>query len=624
MNKVYPFLIIGILLCLTVTVQARHIVGGEIRMEATTETNRFVVTMIQFWDENNLTTGNRDGSAELLFFRKRDNRLMLKYTLPYVSSRSVTYQNQACASFRSLSTTEGTYRSSVLLNPANFNDPDGYYIVWERCCRNDDINNIMLPGSAGMVFYLEFPPINVINSSPVFSFPNGDYICKDQEFTMNMSATDQDGDELRYSLVTPMQGNTNRNNPIGNDLPKSSYPLINWTPGINLQNIIPGNPSLQISTQGGVLRVTASQLGLYVFTVQCEEFRNGKRIGLVRRDFQLLVIECSRNTPPTPVILYQNNEVSTLEFCVERPIQLETAASPNWSYQWQLNGQNIPGAVTSSIMVSDTGKYSVIKSFKDQCSKDTSSLEVALVQGAKPEAIINSDRNVVCADETLVLTANTGTDLAYEWRKGTETLDESGQFLTISQPDSYYLIVENERNGCTATDSITITQETISVTIQPNNSILRGNWLELKPTVVSTAYPVVYNWSPVVGISSANDSVISVSPSETQEYIIQVISPVGCIASDTISVSVFDRMYIPDAFSPNGDGINDSFIIQNGELQIESIQIFNRWGEVVYSETGYSNPWDGRYLSEKLPTGTYVYKIITSYHTYEGSVLILY
>jgi gliding motility-associated-like protein len=110
----------------------------------------------------------------------------------------------------------------------------------------------------------------------------------------------------------------------------------------------------------------------------------------------------------------------------------------------------------------------------------------------------------------------------------------------------------------------------------------------------------------VVSISSSTDSIISVNPIETLDYIIQVTSPVGCLASDTITITVFDRMYIPDAFSPNGDGINDRLIIQNGELQIKKIQIFNRWGEVVYASTGYSIPWDGLYLSEKLPNGIYI------------------
>ena len=66
-----------------------------------------------------------------------------------------------------------TYSSDVLLESSAFNDPGGYYMVWDRCCRNGAITNIKSPGTAGSLFYLEFPPIiknNITfkNSSPVF------------------------------------------------------------------------------------------------------------------------------------------------------------------------------------------------------------------------------------------------------------------------------------------------------------------------------------------------------------------------------------------------------------------------------------------------------------------------
>ncbi|MPR36381.1 hypothetical protein [Salmonirosea aquatica] len=365
----------------------RHIVGGEIRMQVTAVPNRFSFTLIQFWDENTLTSGNRDPSVELLFYRKRDNQLIQKVSLPFVSTRNISYKNQACASFRSLRTLEGTYTSQITLKSSDYSDAGGYYIVWERCCRNDDINNIQSPGSSGMVFYLEFPPLTIPNSAPEFSFPNGDYICKDQAFSMNVSATDNDGDELRYSLVTPMRGNTGRNNPIGDDYPKAGYPLVEWVPTVSDRNMIPGNPALAIDSRSGLLTVTASQLGLYVFTVQCEEFRNGVRVGLVRRDFQLLVIECSKTTPPEPVITYNKVKAEQVEYCPERPISLETDTAPNWSFQWQLNGNNIAGATSSTLTVQDTGSYSVVKSFKNLCSKDTSSQVVKVLPGTPPQRL---------------------------------------------------------------------------------------------------------------------------------------------------------------------------------------------------------------------------------------------
>ncbi|WP_373331308.1 hypothetical protein [Salmonirosea aquatica] len=118
--------------------------------------------MILFWDQNRLTVANREPSVEILFYRKRDNQLVFKTSLPYITSRNVDYQNQVCSGLRNLKTVEGTYNAKVSLNPGDFSDPGGYYIVWERCCRNADISNIREPGASGLVFYLEFPPYRFV------------------------------------------------------------------------------------------------------------------------------------------------------------------------------------------------------------------------------------------------------------------------------------------------------------------------------------------------------------------------------------------------------------------------------------------------------------------------------
>lgn len=176
------YFLLGLLLIIAAESYGSHIVGGEIRMRSTSVPNRFSFSLIQFWDENTLTNGNRDQSVELLFYRKRDNQLIQKFSLPYVSTQKVTYKNQACAAFRSLKTVEGTYNAQLTLKSADYSDADGYYIVWERCCRNDDINNIKLPGSNGMVFYLEFPPSLYSIRPPSLVFPMATISAKTRHF----------------------------------------------------------------------------------------------------------------------------------------------------------------------------------------------------------------------------------------------------------------------------------------------------------------------------------------------------------------------------------------------------------------------------------------------------------
>jgi len=70
-------------------------------------------------------------------------------------------------------------------------------------------------------------------------------------------------------------------------------------------------------------------------------------------------------------------------------------------------------------------------------------------------------------------------------------------------------------------------------------------------------------------------------------------------------------LYSPNAFSPDGDGVNDFFNISGQKIEDFQIEIFNRWGQMVYKSFDLNDGWDGTFNGKKLPTGTYVYKIKT-------------
>jgi hypothetical protein len=229
---------------------------------------------------------------------------MADITLPRVSREEVNYSNPTCSNAR-VRTRLIKYREFITLSAAFFNDIDGYYVVWERCCRNGTITNIKSPGEAGSTFYLAFPAvvrngIPFINSSPTFTKPVGDYICVNEPFTFEFGATDPDGDELRYSLVTPYAGysSSSPSNSAPLSTGSSNSPEVKWSQGIGLNNVIPGPKPLKVDTKTGQLTVTTNRTGLYVFSVLCEEYRNNVRIGSVRRDFQLLATDCIRNSQP--------------------------------------------------------------------------------------------------------------------------------------------------------------------------------------------------------------------------------------------------------------------------------------------------------------------------------------
>jgi len=287
------YLLVTLLLALSYPSQATHIVGGEFELEHL-EGYNYQLRLINYFDEVTGNPGAKDPTLWAHIFQKSNNQRIDSVLMSLDNQIEVEYTNIECADPR-LRTSRLLYQENIFLDPEIYNHPDGYYVVWERCCRNGGIENIIAPGAAGQTFYLEFPPVvkdgeQFINSSPELFPPLSDYGCVNQFYYVDFTGVDDDGDSLTYSLADPIAGFSTQGDPAPRPLP-SPYPRVNWVAGIGTQNMVPGNPALQISTEG-LLTVTPTQEGLFVFSVKCEEFRNGEKIGEVVRDFQMFVFDC--------------------------------------------------------------------------------------------------------------------------------------------------------------------------------------------------------------------------------------------------------------------------------------------------------------------------------------------
>ncbi len=151
-------------------------------------------------------------------------------------------------------------------------------------------------------------------------------------------------------------------------------------------------------------------------------------------------------------------------------------------------------------------------------------------------------------------------------------------------------------------------------TIQLTDSLVtyRGNTLPLTP--VYSGNPVRFQWSPPLYLDDASvpgPSAVSIAGDVT--YTLEVTNATGCTTRDKVHVTVYEQVWVPEAFSPNGDGLNDVWTLSGIEAFPDArVTVFNRWGEVVYrSDKGYREPFDGTAGGTRLPVGMYPYTLHT-------------
>jgi gliding motility-associated-like protein len=155
--------------------------------------------------------------------------------------------------------------------------------------------------------------------------------------------------------------------------------------------------------------------------------------------------------------------------------------------------------------------------------------------------------------------------------------------------------------------------QTIKVLPLPSVNAGSDKFISANETVVlnGSGNGINFSWSPLISITNANTASPVVSPANSITYTLTVTSSDGCKATDEAEVKVFSKLNIPNAFTPNNDGLNDTWkipLIENYGNDI-SVQIFNRYGQTVFYSKGYTSPWDGRFKGEPLSSGTYTYLI---------------
>jgi gliding motility-associated-like protein len=250
--------------------------------------------------------------------------------------------------------------------------------------------------------------------------------------------------------------------------------------------------------------------------------------------------------------------------------------------------------------------YITATSFAGGCSKNDSSYVTII---PKVKAYATGD-TTICEGKSTMLQGSGGGN--YVW-KPTTGLSNPLIATPLASPivtTTYTLFLSN--NGCTDTASVLIQvlQKPIA-NAGPDKQIFEGNQVQLNGS--ASGSNIHYYWTPNANIDNDTTILPMVSPPKNTIYTLNVVSDVGCgIATDEVLVGVYLKLVIPNAFSPNNDGINDVWNIANlNTYPYATVNIFDRYGRIVFESYGYAKPWDGTLNGKPVPVGTYYYIIDT-------------
>lgn len=142
----------------------------------------------------------------------------------------------------------------------------------------------------------------------------------------------------------------------------------------------------------------------------------------------------------------------------------------------------------------------------------------------------------------------------------------------------------------------------------PDRVVLEGGSVTLVGS--GTGPGLTYLWTPATALNNPAIAQPSASPVADMNYMLRVTTSDGCTSTDQVSVKLLKTPTIPNVFTPNGDGINDKWSIQYLETYPGcTVQVYNRYGQLIFESRGYVRPWDGTRNGKELPAGTYYYII---------------
>ncbi len=476
-----------------------------------------------------------------------------------------------------------------------------------------------------------------VNSAPQFEFPN-DTICSGEHIVLNLLPDPT----VTYSWTSNPAGFSSTAAQPEDTLEQTTTYIVSMENGCSLvkqftiQVIPPGNLVLVDTVKicsGVSIPLTAS--GSYPGAYQWSNGATGQVILVepaqtstytVTYNYPLPLAQCQETDS---VIVLVQGQVAQVQFpndvllCPGDSIMLNAVSTPGASYSWIADPPifSSQDPIPSIFYPGETATYTVITTL-DNC-RDTSEVEVTVFN---PQMVVSEDTSV-CAGEPLTIGADAFLTGDYHWTPG----GAIPTFLDTVTTNAQYFLHFEYGEGCIYRDTVNVTvipNFTIKLVTDPDtNRINIGESILLDAFIPGTnVNNFTFDWLENNANPVGNTQQITVTPVTTDSsvtYQVTVEAPTGCIQTAFVTFGVIQpNVKIPNAFTPNGDGSNDSFglAIVEGVARVEKMEIYSRWGQKVFASSDPNARWDGTIDGKAAPSDVYGYVIF--WREGDGALLV--
>ncbi len=575
-----------LLLLFTSPVSANHLTGYDWLLQPLGG-DQYRLTL-RLYTDGNAQNAPLDQVLTVATFAQRPSSgggsgLIETFALPLIGDGTVATTGPVCPGqatpIRAL-----TYTAEVLLSAGRYTDPGGYYLAWERCCRNEALTNVANPTRVGLAAVLTFPPLRLNGAaqpytSPVFRAPPpGAAWCVGAPARLSFNAlTPPDADSLVYALVPALAGFTTSSAsqlPIPNAGP---YPPVTYRPGFGAARPLPG--AFVLNARTGELRGVPEQLGAYVVAVTATVYRNGQVRGQSRRELEVRVANCPANVRPSLVRADGRPATDTLFItdAVSRCLPLRVFDADGGQLL-TFGAAGAPVQFSATTLVADPAIAQTVTICWTQCAAPARQILRLWVRDDACTGAATSD--TLRIPVVVRPLPNQSPRLALATGLPTDTLQvQAGEELTLAltatDPDGGPLTLTARLDGALPPAALTIT-----------------------PAAGPAPLPATLRWTPAC------------ADARTAHYVLTVrVNDGGCLAGQD-SVRQLVRVRAGGAASatslfniitPNGDGRNDCFRLPDA-LRVPGtgcgggfrrITICNRWGRTVFQSTDPTFCWEG-------------------------------